>query len=77
MAQFSPHFDGFPLEEQIKALGDEELLDFWEETQHLEGFLEEEMEFGPDYTLEYERLIIQELHIRTYKRLVVYSIRAL
>jgi hypothetical protein len=35
MGQFAISEDSFTLEEQIKSLGDDELLDFWEETQHL------------------------------------------
>ena len=57
--------DDFPLAEQIKSLGDDELLDFWEETQYLEKFLEEEFSFDGDYSLEYERIILQELQLRT------------
>ena len=34
--------DSFPLEEQIKTLKDDELLDFWEETQHLEHLLQDD-----------------------------------
>ncbi len=35
MGQFAISDESFTLEEQIKSLGDDELLDFWEETQHL------------------------------------------
>ena len=68
MAQFFPHFEDFPLEEQIKALDDEELLDFWEETQHLDRFLEDDPEYIPEESLEYERIILQELRIRSCRR---------
>ena len=33
MAQFLPISDDYPLEEQLKTLRDEELLDFWEEAR--------------------------------------------
>jgi len=59
--------DSFPLEEQIKTLKDDELLDFWEETQHLEHLLqddEQQAEPGADY----ERLILQELQVRFQRR---------
>lgn len=68
MGQFMAGHDNYPLEEQIKTLGDEELLDFWEETQHLDRFLEEEAGFRDESNLEYERIILQELRIRSCLR---------
>ncbi|WP_027183349.1 hypothetical protein [Desulfovibrio inopinatus] len=65
MGQFSPNADQFPLEDQIKTLADEELLDFWEETQYLERILVEEESQENENSNEYERLILQELMIRT------------
>ena len=67
MAQFLPQSSHFPLEEQIKTLADDELLDFWEETQHLEKFLGEEFA-EPETTVEYERIILQELLVRSCRR---------
>jgi len=71
MGQFAISEDSFTLEEQIKSLGDDELLDFWEETQHLTrvmaasqnipGDLPEDETMHP----EYERLILQELQVRS------------
>lgn len=60
--------DYFSLEEQLKALGDDELLDFWEETQFLGKLLEPEMEEPQDYSPEYERLILQELQYRSSRK---------
>jgi len=68
MAQFLPYSMNFPLEEQLKTLGDDELLDFWEETQYLEKFLEDEFSEEPDSSVEYERFIINELQFRTCSR---------
>ncbi|MEG6548997.1 hypothetical protein V6C53_02005 [Desulfocurvibacter africanus] len=68
MGQFMAERDSYPLEEQIKTLGDEELLDFWEETQHLDRFLEEEAGIQDDSNFEYERLILQELQLRSCLR---------
>lgn len=68
MAQFLPYSMNFPLEEQIKTLADDELLDFWEETQYLEKFLQEEASGHNGSSLEYERLIVQELQLRTCQR---------
>lgn len=57
--------DYFSLEEQLKALGDDELLDFWEETQFMGKLLgQEQVEYVED-SPEYERLILQELQFRT------------
>lgn len=68
MGQFISGSMNFPLEEQIKTLGDDELLDFWEETQYLEKFLEEEFTDPDESCIEYERLIVKELQIRSCKR---------
>jgi hypothetical protein len=68
MGQFLSGSMNFPLEEQIKTLGDDELLDFWEETQYLEKFLEEEFTDPNETSVEYERLIVMELQIRSCRR---------
>lgn len=69
MAQYLSFDENLPMEEQIKSLGDDELLDFWEETQLLAKMLDqgeqiEDIEYNPDY----ERLIIQELQVRSCRR---------
>ena len=61
MGQFLPTSDQFPLEDQIKNLGDDELLDFWEETQYLDRLFEEEKTPEAEHSVEYERVILQEL----------------
>ncbi|WP_428559706.1 MAG: hypothetical protein ACP59X_14800 [Solidesulfovibrio sp. DCME] len=68
MGQFFPDADQFPLEDQIKNLGDDELLDFWEETQYLERMLVEEDNAEPNHSVEYERVILQELMLRSCRR---------
>jgi hypothetical protein len=68
MGQFFPDTDQFPLEDQIKNLGDDELLDFWEETQYLERALVEEESPEADHSMEYERVILQELMLRSCRR---------
>ncbi len=70
MARFFMQTEDFPLTEQIKSLGDDELLDFWEETQYLEKFLEEEFAIEGEYPVEYERIILQELQLRNCLRLL-------
>ncbi|WP_319759916.1 hypothetical protein [Maridesulfovibrio sp.] len=64
MAQFSPT-DNITLEDQIKSLANEELLDFWEETQFLAKVLEQDNQDNVQYSPEYERLILQELQLRS------------
>jgi len=64
MAQFFPYFENVTVAEQIKTLPDDELLDFWEETQYLDKFFDQSTEPIPSYNLEYERAVLQELQIR-------------
>ncbi|WP_028575339.1 hypothetical protein [Desulfonatronovibrio hydrogenovorans] len=67
MAYFLRHPDNYPLEEQVKSLEDEELLDFWEESQFLEVYIEDEHKKGSKF-VNYEQVIIKELQIRTCSR---------
>ncbi|MFP4315867.1 MAG: hypothetical protein ACOC24_02385 [Desulfovibrionales bacterium] len=69
MAQFYPALNNIPLEEQLKTLEDDELLDIWEESHHLDKLLEQENRFNAP-SLEYERLIVLELQIRSSKRTI-------
>ena len=68
MANILPFPEETPLAMQIKSLGDEELLDFWEETQVLERFLKEGSQMHNQHPLHYEKLILQELQLRSCKR---------
>lgn len=68
MAVFAPFPDDIPLADQVKTLRDDELLDFWEETQALERFIAEETNGDPNASLEYERVILQELQFRCHMR---------
>ena len=71
MGQFAISEESFTLEEQIKSLGDDELLDFWEETQQLTRLMSAAMPAGAEpqddarMHPEYERLILQELQVRS------------
>ena len=71
MGQFAVSEESFTLEEQIKSLGDNELLDFWEETQHISRILGADPLLAGDQPgderihPEYERLILQELQVRS------------
>ncbi len=70
MGRFFMQTEDFPLSEQIKSLADDELLDFWEETQYLEKFLEEELSTEGFYSQDYEKIILLELQFRSCLRLV-------
>lgn len=67
MGQFLPSPINVPLEEQLKALEVDELLDIWEESHQLDRLLSEENKPTAP-SLEYERLIIQELQLRSCRR---------
>lgn len=70
MGQFFPNDDQFPIEDQLKTLADDELLDFWEETQQLEQVtVEDPHPENPD-CMEYERIILQELMLRSCMRVL-------
>lgn len=68
MAQYQPEDTEYPLEAQVKNLGDDELLDFWEETQNLQRNLTWFDGFSPVSQLEFERIILQELMLRSCMR---------
>lgn len=68
MAQFFLSAGEYGLADQLKALADDELLDFWEETQHLERLLDEEFSIDQDESMEYERIILMELQLRSCQR---------
>lgn len=70
MGQFFPNDDQFPIEDQIKTLADDELLDFWEETQNLEQGMVEDLHPETPDSLEYERIILQELMLRSCQRVL-------
>lgn len=53
---------------QIKQLADEELLDFWEETQQIESALRAEYQQPVAPAQDYERLIVMELQLRSCQR---------
>lgn len=63
MARYLPDEDPFTLEDQLKALANDELLDFWEESQHLDKYLEPCAQNGLP-SVHYENAILQELRLR-------------
>ncbi|GFK95809.1 hypothetical protein NNJEOMEG_03677 [Fundidesulfovibrio magnetotacticus] len=68
MGQHYPENDPYPLEDQVKNLADDELLDFWEEAQFIEGGPSENAWNALPASLDYERIILQELMLRSCMR---------
>lgn len=68
MGQYVSRADAYPLEDQLKSLGDDELLDFWEESQLLDPFLLEDDSSGDLSDPQYERLILRELLVRSCRK---------
>lgn len=68
MRCFAADMATVPPDEHIKTLEDDELLDFWEESQYMEGMLQGcSMVFSAPAG-GYERLILQELQLRSCRR---------
>ena len=63
MAQSIPTGLRTMFEDEIKILGNDELLDCWEQSQFLEVYMEGEP-LDVTRTTAYERVIIQELQLR-------------
>lgn len=69
MAHRIPVVDDTPFSLQIKGLADEELLDFWEQTQQIESALRVEYQGTVVPAQDYERLIVLELQLRSCQKL--------
>lgn len=69
MGSYSDNSTPMTLDEHVKILGDDELLDFWEESQFLEDFLQENHAAATQPTHVYERVIVQELQLRFSQRI--------
>ena len=68
MANRLPPAEEIPFTMQIKNLADEELLDFWEETQQIESALRSEYQQSVIPVQDYERMIVLELQLRACQR---------
>lgn len=68
MATRLHEIDDIPFTLQIKGLEDEELLDFWEQTQHIESVLRAEYQENVVPAQDYERLIVLELQLRSCQK---------
>lgn len=63
MARRIPMAEEASVAVQLKSLANEELLDFWAESQQVEGLLRRELMFGGNQ--DFERLIVLELQLRS------------
>jgi hypothetical protein len=68
MGQRFSNADEPPFSSQIKSFADEELLDFWAETQNLEHMIRCEFNQCVSLTPDYESMILFELQIRSFQR---------
>lgn len=64
MSRFDGYSPQISLDERVKIMGDEELLDFWEESQYVEEFMQDHFTFIVQPRQGCERLILQELQLR-------------
>ena len=72
MGHFFPYFEHSTFIEEIKKLSTEDLLDFWEEAHFLDELLEDDEDvfissdsYAMDHLLEYEKIVLQELQLRS------------
>lgn len=63
MARHHPEENSYTLEDQLRALGNDELLDFWEESQLLDKYFDASVYQLPP-SKHYEAAILQELQLR-------------
>ncbi len=68
MAKYLSQEEEVSFDSHLKALDDDELLDFWAETQHLENLLQLEFDTKVSPAQDYEKMIIHELQMRSSKR---------
>ena len=68
MGSCIPFIDEQPFAERVKTMADDELLEIWEETQQLESILcsalHTDLALAPDY----EKVIVDELFLRSSRR---------
>ncbi|GAU09452.1 hypothetical protein [Desulfoplanes formicivorans] len=67
MAQSLPFNPEPDFRDEVKTLGNDELLDCWEQTQFVDTFMEGEP-MDQVRTTVYEQVILQELQLRRYRQ---------
>jgi hypothetical protein len=68
MAHLLHDIDPNALEEQLKMLGQDQLLDCWEDSQHMALYLEDNELTASPHPGRYEQAILYELQLRTIKK---------
>ncbi len=69
MGSFIPFSDEEPFVKRVKSLADDELLEIWEETQQIESLLCTEFQTDLTFAPDSETLIVQELRLRSCRKL--------
>ncbi len=70
MGSFLPFDDDESFAERIKGLQYDELLDVWLETQQIERMLKRDVDPSAELAPEYEAMILDELRLRSTRRLL-------
>ena len=68
MGSCMPFPDEKPFAERVKNLAEDELLEIWEETQQIECMISAELHTEITIAPDYERLIVEELRLRSSRR---------
>ena len=68
MGSCMPFPDEKPFAERVKNLAEDELLEIWEETQQIECMISAELHTEITMAPDYERLIVEELRLRSSRR---------
>lgn len=68
MGSCMPFPDEKPFAERVKNLAEDELLEIWEGTQQIECMISAELHTEITIAPDYERLIVEELRLRSSRR---------
>lgn len=69
MASCVPFDHDQPFSQCVKSMADDELLEVWEESQHLEHALRRALQADVILTPDLEKTIVEELFLRVGRRL--------
>ena len=73
MGSCIPFDDDEPFSERVKKLKNQELLEIWEETQHIESMLQAEISTAISISPDYEKVIVNELQRRSSRQCLAES----
>lgn len=69
MASAFPFSENEPFSQQVKCLADEELLEIWDESQHIENLIFPGLSQNSGFITDYEQTIVVELFLRASRKL--------